>query len=108
MEREASRLPPGKLLIDTPEFPPDWKPVARAAFDALKIYRENKNLDWTYVSPAALIEPGTRTGKYRTGGEQLVTDSAGNSKISMEDFALALLDEAEKPRHVRARFTVAY
>jgi putative NADH-flavin reductase len=81
--------------------------VATAARDALEIYR-GADLDWTYLCPAAFIEPGKRTGRYRTGTEQLVTDERGESRISMEDYAVALLDEVEQPRFVRQRFTVAH
>jgi len=98
---------PGVLLMDTPEFQPAWKPNARAQRDALNVYR-NSDLDWTYLSPAALIQPGERTGNYRTGNEQLVVDSEGNSRISAEDYAIAMLDEVEHPKHPRQRFTVAY
>lgn len=98
---------PGVQLVDSPEFPAAWKPVALAHRDALAIYRKAA-IDWTYVSPAALIQPGTRTGTYRTGTEQLVKDSAGQSRISAEDYAVAILDEVEKPRFARQRFTVAY
>ncbi|HEX2905507.1 MAG TPA: NAD(P)-dependent oxidoreductase [Phototrophicaceae bacterium] len=97
----------GVLVMDTPTFPAAWKPVAQAHQDALGVYRES-NLDWTFFSPAALIEPGERTGKYRTGTDQLVTDADGKSLISMEDYAVALLDEVEKPRFIRQRFTAAY
>jgi len=65
-------------------------------------------VDWTYLSPPALLEPGERTGAYRLGGDELLTDARGRSAISMADLAVALLDEAERPRHRRARFTVAY
>jgi hypothetical protein len=99
---------PGLLVMDSPQFPADWKPLAKSHADALAIYRGEKKLDWTYLSPAAMIEPGTRTGTYRTGGEKLLSDAAGNSRISMEDFPVALMDEVEKLRHVRRRFTVAY
>jgi hypothetical protein len=99
---------PGRILLDTPDFPAAWKPVAKAAAEALTQYRKEKELEWTYLSPAALIEPGKRTGSYRTGEEKLLTDAKGNSAISMEDFAVAVVDELEKPRHLRQRFTVAY
>ncbi len=99
---------PGKVLLDTPDFPAAWKALAKSAADALALYRQEKKLEWTYLSPAALIEPGTRTGAYRTGGDALLTDARGKSFISMEDFAIAVVDELEKPRHVRKRFTVAY
>jgi putative NADH-flavin reductase len=99
---------PGLLVMNTPQFPADWKPLAQSHADALAVYRAEKELDWSYLSPAALIEPGTRTGSYRIGGEKLVTDAAGNSRISMEDYAVAILDEVERPRHSRTRFSVAY
>jgi len=100
---------PGLQLMDTPDFPPAWRPVAVAARDALAVYRAAPpGLDWTYVSPAAVIEPGKRTGTYRTGRDQLLTDRLGKSRISAEDFAVALLDEVERPAHVRQRITVAY
>ena len=94
--------------MDSPQFPADWKPIAKAAADALDVYRKEKSLEWTYLSPAAMIEPGTRTEQYRTGDDKLLSDAHGNSRISMEDFAVAILEEVEKPRHVRKRFTVAY
>jgi len=99
---------PGKLLMDAPAFPAEWKALAKSAADALAVYRQEKDLEWTYFSPAGFIEPGTRTGRYRTGDDSLVVDSQGRSFISMEDYAVAVMDELEKPRHVRARFTAAY
>ncbi|HEX4607422.1 MAG TPA: NAD(P)-dependent oxidoreductase [Urbifossiella sp.] len=100
---------PGVQVVDTPEFPTAWKGIALAHRDALEVYRaEGGGLEWTYLSPPALIEPGERTGRYRTGGDQLLMDEAGQSRISAEDYAVALLDEAEVPAHVRQRFTVAY
>ncbi|HEY4788989.1 MAG TPA: NAD(P)-dependent oxidoreductase [Bacteroidales bacterium] len=98
----------GMELVDTPQFPPAWKAGALAHRDVLRQYRKEEELEWTYASPAALIEPGNRTGKFRWGTEQLVTDQEGNSKISMEDFAIAILDEAEQGKHIRKRFTVSY
>jgi putative NADH-flavin reductase len=98
---------PGLQLVDTPDFPPAWKPVALAHRDALNVYRA-ADLDWTYVSPSALIQPGERMGRYRTGIEQLLIDEKGESRISAEDFAVAILDEVEHPRFVRKRFTVGY
>ena len=100
---------PGVQLVDAPDFPSDWKAVALAHRDSLDIYRrDGGGLDWTYVSPAALIEPGDRTGQFRLGGDQLLTDAEGQSRISAEDYAVALLDEVEIPKHIRQRFTVAY
>jgi putative NADH-flavin reductase len=100
---------PGLQLVDAPDFPAAWRPAALSHRDALKIFRDAGGaLDWTYVSPAALIEPGPRTGKYRTGGDQLLVDEKGRSRISTEDFAVALLDELENPKNVKRRITVAY
>jgi hypothetical protein len=99
----------GVQLIDTPEFPTAWKGVAQAHRDALEVYRaEAGDLDWSYLSPAALIQPGERTGKFRVGGDQLLTDAEGKSRIAAEDYAIAMLDELENPQHVRKRFTVGY
>ncbi len=98
---------PGVQLMDTPDFPAAWRPIAQAHRDALEVYRTAK-LDWTYVSPAGFIAPGERTGTYRIGTDQLLTDDKGESHISMEDYAIALVDEIETPRFLRQRFTVAY
>lgn len=99
---------PGLRLADTPDFPAAWKGIAQAHHEALDIYRQNSDVDWAYASPAAFITPGERTGTYRLGTEQLVTDEKGESRISTEDFAVALLDEIENPRFIRQRFTAAY
>lgn len=98
---------PGKQLLDTPEFPAAWRPGAIALRDALGVYK-NADLDWTYFSPADMIAPGERTGRFRTGTDQLITDGQGKSNISAEDYAIAALDELENPHFVRRRFTVAY
>ncbi|MFT3906088.1 MAG: NAD(P)H-binding protein [Steroidobacteraceae bacterium] len=81
-------------------------PVAQKA--ALDYYRTVKDVSWTYFSPAMQISPGTRTGKFRLGGDQLVKDAQGQSRISIEDYAVAMIDEAEKPAHLRQRFTIGY
>lgn len=99
---------PGTLLIDTPEFPQAWKATARGAQDVLALLRKEPELAWTMLSPSALLEPGERTGVFRLGGEQLLVDDKGESRISLEDFAVAMIDELETPRHERARFTVGY
>jgi putative NADH-flavin reductase len=98
---------PGVQLSETSQFPPAWKPVADAHREALAIYREEPDLEWTVVAPAALIAPGVRTGHYRAGGDQLLVDAKGESRISAEDYAVAIADEVETPRHLRRRFTVA-
>jgi hypothetical protein len=98
---------PGVQLVDTPEFPAAWKEGSLAQREALAVYRAAA-LDWTYISPAALISPGKRTGQYRTGTDRLVTDEKGESLISIEDYAVAFVDEIENGRFVRRRMTVAY
>ncbi|KEI83260.1 3-beta hydroxysteroid dehydrogenase [Clostridium botulinum A2 117] len=95
-------------LVNTEGFPEDWKPIALAHSKSLDIYRNEKEVNWTYLSPAALISSGVRTGKYSVGNEYLVVDEKGESKISFEDFAVAMIDEIENPKHIRSRFTVAY
>lgn len=84
--------------------PPTSKPAA-LAFEEMK---KASDLDWTAISPAAAIQPGERTAKFRLGLDHLIEDDKGESRISREDFAVAILDEIEKPEHVRRRFTAAY
>ena len=101
---------PGLQLVDAPDFPAEWKAIALAHREALDVYRKAgmAEFDWTAISPAALIAPGTRTGKFRTGTDQLLVDDQGKSYISAEDFAVAVVDEIEKPQFQGKRFTVAY
>jgi hypothetical protein len=99
---------PGVQLVDTPTFPEAYKPASLAHREALKIYQKEKELDWTYISPSAEIEPGERTGNFRRGANQLLKDEHGRSFISMEDFAVAVVDELLNPHYPRARFTVGY
>jgi uncharacterized protein len=100
---------PGKALADMPDFPEAYREEAREGREALEIFRnEAKGLDWTYLSPAAEIAPGNRTGKYRTTDDKLLTDIAGRSFITFEDYAAAVLDELERPQHMAKRFGVAY
>lgn len=101
-------LAPGKQVVDSPDFPAEWKGTAEGARDALNLLRAEAALEWTMLSPSAHIEPGERTGSFRLGGDQLLVDAGGNSRISVEDYAVAMLDEAEKPRHRRCRFPVGY
>ena len=102
-------IAPGQRLLDTPDFPPAWKPAALAHARVLdEVYREIEDLDWTYVSPAGVIGPGERTGEFRVGGDQLLTDESGQSRISIADFAIAFADELEHPEALRRRITVAY
>lgn len=102
---------PGKLLLDTPHFAelPDWiRTEAAQGKSFLDTLQSVTDLEWTMLSPSALFvgEPGT--GKFRLGGNGLLTDADGKSWISYEDFSIALLDEVENPQHVRRRFTVGY
>jgi len=100
---------PGKALADLPDFPEMYKAEAGEGRESLAVWRkEADGLDWTYLSPAAEIGPGERTGKYRTTGDELLVDAAGKSFISFEDYAVALLDELERPQHIGRRFGVAY
>ncbi|KSP32019.1 NAD(P)-dependent oxidoreductase [Pseudomonas aeruginosa] len=101
-------IAPGQRLVDSPEFPEQWKQGALGAADALDQLRGEQRLDWVFLSPAMLLEPGQRSGKFRLGGDQVLFDAKGESRISLEDLAVAMLDEAEQPRHHRQRFTVAY
>lgn len=99
---------PGVQLVDTPDFPAQYKASAEGARSALNLLRKEASLNWTMLSPSALIAPGQRTGSFRSGLEELLTAADGSSRISVEDFALALVDELEKPAHARKRFTVGY
>ncbi|MGB5938734.1 MAG: NAD(P)-dependent oxidoreductase [Rhodanobacter sp.] len=99
---------PGKALIDAPGFPAAYKPEAEAGRRFLETLRQESRLDWSFLSPSAEFVPGERTGSFRLGGERLLTDASGRSWISMEDFAIAMVDELEAPKHSRQRFTVGY
>jgi uncharacterized protein len=99
---------PGKRLMDTPIFPEAYKAEAKAQAEALALLRQQDQLDWTYISPAGVIQPGERTGKFRVGGERLLSDASGQSRISAEDYAMALVDELEQGKHLKKRITVAY
>jgi len=99
---------PGVQLVDTPEFPEQWKAGSLAGREVLYLLREETELDWTYLSPSIMIEPGERTGQFRLGTDQILRDDQGESHISVEDYAVAMVDELEDPQHVRQRFTVGY
>jgi putative NADH-flavin reductase len=97
---------PGVLLVDG--MPAAYRGEVLGQKDALDYLRTVNDAPWTYFSPAGSITAGTRTGRFRLGGEQLVVDAAGQSRISMEDYAVAVLDEIQKPAHLRQRFTIGY
>jgi putative NADH-flavin reductase len=99
---------PGVQLVDTPEFPAQWKPGALAAREALNLLRGETSLDWSFLSPPAHLEPGERRGSYRVGADELLSDAQGYSQISVADLAMAIVDELEAPKHQQRRFTVAY
>ena len=101
-------IAPGKRLIDQPDFPAAYKAEASKGAEFLDLLRTSaRDLDWTFISPSAMFIPGERTGKFRLGKDQLLSTEVGSS-ISFEDFAIALVDELEKPSHVQQRFTVGY
>jgi putative NADH-flavin reductase len=99
---------PGVRLVTTPNFPAQYKAEAEKGGAFLDLLRQEKELNWTFLSPSALFVPGERTGKFRLGTDQLLTAADGKSSISFEDFAVALADEIERPAHIKARFTVGY
>lgn len=99
---------PGVRLVDTPTFPAAYKDEATRGAVFLDRLRGESELDWTFLSPSALFVPGERTGTFRLGGDVLLTAADGTSSVSFEDFAIALVDELETPKHVRRRFTVGY
>ncbi|CAM3828779.1 NAD(P)-dependent oxidoreductase [Mucilaginibacter galii] len=98
----------GAQLVDGPHFPAEYKPGATAARDYLTELRNENELDWTFVSPAINLHPGTRTANFRLGTEEPVFNTEGKSEISAEDLAVALLDELEKNQFVKQRFTLGY
>lgn len=98
----------GKQLVDGPDFPAAYKDGALAARDALADLRKESGLEWSFLSPAIMLAPGQRTGTFRLGGDQPVFDASGQSTISVEDLAVAVIDEAEHPAHTGKRFTLGY
>lgn len=101
-------IAPGKRVVDQPGFPAEYKTEALAAADFLGLLRKESGLDWTFVSPSAYFHPGPRTGKFRLGRDTLLAEPGGESHISFADYAIAFLDEVERPQHSRGRFTVGY
>ena len=99
---------PGVRLVTTPTFPAQYKAEAEKGAAFLDLLGQEKELNWTFLSPSALFVDGERTGKFRLGTDQLLTSADGKSWISFEDFAVGLADEIERPAHVRKRFTVGY
>jgi len=99
---------PGVRVIDAPDFPAAIKPGSLATIEALDQLHRESSLDWSYLSPSANMKSGARTGKFRLGDDQLLVDSSGHSNISVQDYAVAMINELEHPAHIRKRFTVGY
>ncbi|MDN5941947.1 MAG: NAD(P)-dependent oxidoreductase [Nitrospira sp.] len=99
---------PGVQSVDLPDFPTEYKQGALATREALNMLRKETTLEWSFLSPSTDLSPGQRTGKFRLGTDQLLTNVQGESRISVEDYAMAMIDEVEKPTHIRRRFTVGY
>ncbi|UXT49268.1 NAD(P)-dependent oxidoreductase [Agrobacterium tumefaciens] len=100
-------IAPGQRVVDLPDFPAAYKAEATRGAEFLDLLKQEKQLDWTFLSPSAEFVPGERTGKFRIGKDSLLSNDEG-SRISFEDYAIALVDEIEKPQHSRQRFTVGY
>lgn len=98
----------GVKLVDTPTFPDAYKPEARAGAAFLELLRAEPELEWTFLSPAFIFADGERTGSFRLGGDTALTADEGPTRISFADYAIALVDEIETPKHRRRRFSVAY
>ena len=101
-------LPGDTKVIDSPGFPDEYRAEATAGGVYLDTLRAEKDLDWTFLSPSAEFVEGERTGKFRLGTDRLLINTEGKSWISFADFAIAMLDEVEQPKHSRQRFTVGY
>ncbi|AXK53436.1 MULTISPECIES: NAD(P)-dependent oxidoreductase [Pseudomonas] len=101
-------LPGGGKVIDSPGFPEEYKAEASAGGVYLDTLRKEQDLDWTFLSPSAEFVEGERTGQFRLGQDDLLVSAQGRSWISFADYAIAMLDEVEKPAHRRQRFTVGY
>ena len=101
-------IAPGIAHFDTPEFPAAYQGGARATAQIKDLLRAEKDLEWTFLCPSTSITPGERTGKFRLAGDQLLIGEDGQSRISVEDYAVAMIDELENPKHTGHRFTVGY
>jgi uncharacterized protein len=99
---------PGIRVVDDPGLPAWVKPGSLATINALEQLQKESQLEWSFLAPSAEMKPGKRTGKFRLGADSLLVDADGHSWISVEDYAVAMIDELEKPAHIRQRFTVGY
>lgn len=98
---------PGVTLLESGYLPEAFHPIVKAHIKTYDVLRASK-IDWTYFAPAAYFEPGQRTGKFRLGTDELIANAQQESRISMEDYAIALVDELEQPKHRRQRFSIGY
>ena len=98
---------PGVTVLSSGHLPAPWIPIATSHAKALDLLKTS-DIPWTYFSPAGFFEPGQRTGKFRLGKDRLIADDKGDSRISFEDYAIALVDELEHPAHIQERFTIGY
>ena len=102
-------ISPGKRIMDSGLIPESYLPAVRALADVYLIdLTAEKSIDWVFFSPAGIIEPGQRTGKFRLGKDDMIVNEKGESKISVQDYAVAMIDEVEKPSHHKERFTIGY
>ena len=101
----------GVEMIDSPSFPEEYRPYLggiRGTREQYYMLKAEPGLDWVFLAPSAFLAPGERTGKYRVGKDHLLANEQGESRISLEDYAVAMVDEMERPAHHRERFTVGY
>jgi uncharacterized protein len=98
---------PGVTVLSSGHLPAPWIPIATSHAKALDLLKSS-DIPWTYFSPAGFFEPGQRTGKFRLGKDRLIANDKGDSRISYEDYAIALVDELEYPANLRQRFTIGY
>jgi putative NADH-flavin reductase len=99
---------PGVRNMDQPGFPKEYEGGVKATLLIKEILMKEPELDWTYLSPSNMLVPGQRTGQFRLGLDDLLIGADGESRISVEDYAVAMIDELEHPAHSRKRFTVGY
>jgi putative NADH-flavin reductase len=104
----SSLMAGGQRLFDSPHFPEAYKAEAGAGIGFLDALKAEPALDWSYLSPSMIFDGAERTGKFRLGGDDLLTAADGKSSITFPDFAIAMVDEIETPKHRRRRFTVGY
>jgi uncharacterized protein len=102
------QVKPGVRVIDSPDMPLWVRPGSLATINALDQLQNEPELAWSFLAPSAELKPGKRTGKFRLGSDELLVDATGHSNISVQDYAVAMIDELERPEHVRQRFTVGY